>query len=112
MIKYFIAALACKLFSLSSGTRKFYRILANNIGEKIRVSKRLNEFHVNQAKEVLQILSKYHIGQKGNKLLEVGTGWMHFESIVIRLFHDVRIITYDICDNRQLLALKKFFSRI
>lgn len=110
MIRYFAVPLVCKLFSLSSYTRRFYRILANIIGERIRISKGLNEFYISQAKEILQLLSKYQIGEKGEKILELGTGWMHFGSIVIRLFYDVKITTYDIRDNRQLSAVKKIFQ--
>ena len=35
-------------------------------------------------------------------LLEIGnTGWLHWESTILRLFNDVRITLFDVWDNRQ-----------
>ena len=43
---------------------------------------------------------------------ELGTGWIHFYSLYLRLFFDFRGTLYDVWDNRQLHALKRIFSQL
>lgn len=44
------------------------------------------------------------------KVLEVGTGWAHFYGLLLRLFYDIEVTLVDIIDNRQLSAMKRYFS--
>ena len=49
----------------------------------------------------------------GAAVLELGTGWIHWESLIVRLFcrmqgiRDVRVTLFDVWDNRALDALKQ-----
>ncbi|MBY0482944.1 class I SAM-dependent methyltransferase [Nitrosomonas sp.] len=55
---------------------------------------------------------RYGFLKQGDKILEVGTGWLHWEAIVIRLCFDVRSVLCDVWDNRQLTALKDYIAQL
>ncbi len=55
---------------------------------------------------------KHHAIQPGDRLLEIGTGWVHWESMIIRLFYDVEITLFDVWDNRHFEAYKKYFGQL
>jgi hypothetical protein len=42
----------------------------------------------------------------------VGTGWLHWESIIIRLFYDVEAVLFDVWDSRQLESFRIYFSQL
>jgi SAM-dependent methyltransferase len=47
-----------------------------------------------------------------DRLLEIGTGWLHWESTIIRLFYDVEITLFDFWDNRQFGAFQQYFGQL
>jgi cyclopropane fatty-acyl-phospholipid synthase-like methyltransferase len=97
MIKYTLAALTLKLFSLNGITKK----KNINIDPYLRSGKLLRN-----------LCEKYSAVKEGDELLEIGTGWLHWYSIYLRLFFKVRITMLDIWDNRQLTALKTAFRKL
>jgi len=108
MIKYMMTATALKFFSLSPQTRHMYRWLGNNLGQRRRIRNGLSEKYIERAKHILDVYEKYQVLQKGDKVLEIGTGWTHWESTVTRLFYDVEVTLFDVWDNRQLGAYKAY----
>lgn len=112
MIKYVMTATALKLFSSTSQTKRFYRLLGNAIGPKIRNHVGLNKMYLDRAKMILDLCERHHVIQSGGRLLEIGTGWLHWESTIIRLFYDVAITLSDIVDNRQLEAYKHYLGQL
>lgn len=108
MIKYMMTATALKFFSLSSQTKHMYRWLGNNLGQRRRIRNGLSEKYIERAKHLLDVYEKYQILRNGDKVLEIGTGWTHWESTVTRLFYDVEVTLFDIWDNRQLGAYKAY----
>ena len=105
MVKYGLTAILLKLFSISP---QFYRFLGNQFGAKRRVLHGIPSDYGKRAKKFLSWYEKYQIIKNGDAVLEIGTGWVHFESIVIRLFYDVEATLFDVWDNRQLDALKQY----
>ncbi len=113
MTKYVLASAALKFFSLTRTTRWFYRnILGNYFGQKRRLKNALTPAYIQRAKLFLSLCKKNNAIQDGMRLIEIGTGWVHFYAIFIRLFFDVKITLVDVCDNRQLDALKKCFNEL
>lgn len=110
MLKYVAAASALKFFSATPPTRKLYRQLGNTLGQKKRLGSGIRQMYVERAKEILELCEKHHAIQPGDRIMEIGTGWVHRESTIIRLFYDVRVTLFDVWDNRQLAAYKNFFS--
>ncbi len=107
MIKYVMTAAALKFFSLTPQTKHMYRQLGNTLGQRRRIMHGLDRDEIDRAKRMLAWCEKYQIAQPGNRLLEIGTGWIHWDATVIRLFYDVSITLFDIWDNRQLAAYKR-----
>ena len=107
-IKYIFTAAALKLFSVSPW---FYRFLGNTFGAKRRVRYGLPNYYPHRAKRFLTRCEKHRAVRDGDRVLEIGTGWVHWESIVLRLFYDVEATLFDVWDNRQLEALKRYFGQ-
>jgi hypothetical protein len=110
MIKYFGAAFALKVFSLSKQTRKFYRFLGNTLGARKRAGAGLPLIRIYRAKRILSLFEKYNISREGARLLELGTGWVHWESTVLRLFYNAQFTLFDVWDNRQFRPFKTYIS--
>src|SRR6516225_8527213 len=110
MIRYLAVAAALKFFSISSHTKRAYRILGNTLGQRIRAAGGLQSWYLLNAKKVLELIERHHAIRNGDRLLEIGTGWAHWEATVIRLFYDVEITLFDTWDNRQLQSYKRYFG--
>ncbi len=111
MFKYITTALLLKLFSISPITRQLYRYLGNTYGTRKRINGGLPLFYVNRAKQIIQLCRRYRAIQNGDSLLEIGTGWVHWESIVLRLFFDIHACVFDVWDNRQVEAMHHYFKQ-
>ena len=112
MVKYVTIAGLYKLLSLSPLTRRFYRFLGNPLGSRMRIKGGLSENYVNQGKVLINLLEDYCNIKKGDTILELGTGWVHWYSTFVRIFYDVEMTLFDVWDNRQLAPLKLYFSQL
>jgi SAM-dependent methyltransferase len=108
MLKYVASAAALKTLSLSPS---FYRLLGNTVGAKRRVNIGLRQQYLDRVKNVFATSSRYNV-QDGHRLLELGTGWVHWESLIYRLFYDVEVVLFDVWDNRQLTAVKRYCKEL
>ena len=111
MIKYSFVAFSLKLFSLNKLSRKAYRKIGNVFGAKKRKNADI-EINIIRGNLLLRLIEKYHAVKEDDKLFEIGTGWVHWYALYIRLFYKVKITMMDIWDNRQLEALKASFSKL
>ncbi len=112
MFKYVMTAAALKAFSVTPQTRYGYRMLGNTLGQRQRVHAGLDWKYVERVKRLLQWCKQYDAVQSGDHLLEIGTGWLHWESTLLRLFYNVEITLFDVWDNRQLLAYKSHYAQL
>src|SRR5678815_4200159 len=102
MLRYCLASAALKFFSSSKPTRIFYReVLGNWHASKKRARRGMHEGYVGQSQQLLQLCRRFDAAHDGMTCLEVGTGWVHFYSLFLRLFYDARITLVDAWDNRQ-----------
>jgi cyclopropane fatty-acyl-phospholipid synthase-like methyltransferase len=113
MLRYHLAAAALRSLSSSALTRRFYRdVLGNRMGARRRLQQGLEPAYVVKAGQFLDLARRHGGVRDGMRLLELGTGWMHFYAIFIRLFHDVSVTLVDVWDNRQLEALQHVFRQL
>lgn len=113
MIRYHLAAAACKFFSLNRTTKRWYRdVLGNHFGAKKREKQGLTQAYIDRATLLLDLSRKHNSIGDGMRLLEVGTGWIHFYSMFLRLFYDMRVTVVDIWDNRQFGPFQKTFAQL
>ena len=108
-VKYLMTAATLKVCSVSP---RLYRLLGNVVGEKKRVQDGLPQHYPNRAKRFLTWCAENHAVRNDDRVLEIGTGWIHWESIVVRLFYDVQATLFDVWDNRQLGALQRYFGQL
>lgn len=69
-------------------------------------------YYLERINRMLRIAKSYGVPKDGDRLIELGTGWLHWEAITIKLFFDVHGILYDVWDNRQLSALKGYLRQL
>jgi cyclopropane fatty-acyl-phospholipid synthase-like methyltransferase len=112
MLKYIMTATALKAFSLSSQTKQGYRSLGNIVGQKKRVQAGLSRQYIERAKNILALCAQYPTLLPGSRLLEIGTGWVHWEATILRLFYDVEITLFDVWDNRYFAAYKSYCQQL
>lgn len=113
MLRYALAATALKAFSVNGATRGLYRRIGNTVGSRMRHEADLNAQHYLTRGDLLVNLLRIHGGlAAGDHVFELGTGWMHFYAVYVRLFLDVRTTTFDVWDNRQFDALMSAFAKL
>ena len=113
MLKYSLAAVALKAFSLNAPTKSLYRSLANRFGGKRRERGEVDlDAYVKRGDLLVDLYRKYENVQPTDRLLELGTGWMHWYAIYLRLAMECRITTLDIWDNRQFKGMQACLARL
>lgn len=116
MIRYLLAALSFKAFSMNTTTRTLYRRIGNSIGQtrRLRPKAIANKVStkVSRGNDFFDYFKKHNVISDGGRILDFGTGWVHWYAIYMRLHHDVRVTMFDIWDNRQLHAFKATFLRL
>lgn len=110
MLKYVAVAAASKMFSLNKNTKWAYRQAGNVVLNRMRVADGLPERYVDRARWLVQTVETHQILNPGDRVLELGTGWMHWEATVLRLFYDVEVTLYDVVDCRLLGALRHYLA--
>lgn len=100
MVRYVTVATAARFFSRSSATRRTYRALGNAVLRRQRAREGLPARYVERARYLLETCRRHGILHEGDRILEIGTGWMHWESTVLALFCGVRPVLFDVVDNR------------
>ena len=112
MLRYVMAACALKAFSLNAGTMRLYRRVGNKFGAHQRVVNLDLETYVSRGDLLVELVSKHLVAREGQRFLKIGTGWMHWFALYLRLFLEAEIATVDVWDNRQFNALKSAFEQL
>lgn len=112
MMKYQLTALALKGFSWCEPARSFYRGLGNRLGARKRTLNNMPYYYFERAEQNVAWCLKYAPLCAEDLVIELGTGWVHWEAITLRLFFDFQAVLYDVWDNRQLSALKSFVHQL
>jgi 2-polyprenyl-3-methyl-5-hydroxy-6-metoxy-1,4-benzoquinol methylase len=111
MLKYISVATALKLFSFNSSTRKAYRALGNRLGARNRISGKIPQYYLDRIERKLDFCRRHDILRDGDWVLELGTGWLHWEAVTLRLFFNINALLYDVWDNRQFTALQSYLQQ-
>lgn len=90
--------------------RQIYRFIGNTYGMRKRLEGNIPSYYIGRIKRLLHLCTNYNIIKDGDKIIEIGTGWVHWEAMTIRLFFDVEAVLFDTWDNRQFDAMKNYFS--
>jgi len=112
MLKYYLTAAALKGASCCSTTRKAYRFWGNTFGQRQRRNQPMPFYYLERVKRNVSLCTKYDLLKPGDQLLELGTGWVHWEALTLRLFFEFQATLYDVWDNRQFDALKIYMRQL
>ncbi len=112
MIRYHVTALGLKCFSSCKPARSLYRALGNSVGNRKRAAGSMPSTYFERAQRNFVSCLKYAPLRENDLVLEIGTGWAHWEALTLRLFFDFKAFLYDVWDNRQLAALKSFVRQL
>lgn len=111
MFRYVAAATALRLFSINQTTRRSYRALGNFVGARGRKTS-VKGHYVQRAQENLAFIESIDAISDGMTVMELGTGWVHWEALFTRAFYDVRLILFDVWDNRQFAGFAKYAEHL
>jgi hypothetical protein len=112
LIKYHLIALGLKGFSCCKPARSLYRGLGNRLGGRKRTVGNMPSYYFERAQRNVAWCLKYGPLRADDLIVELGTGWVHWEALTLRLFFDFKAVLYDVWDNRQLGALKSFVRQL
>ena len=112
MVKYITTAVALKCFSSGPFMRSLYRRLGNTVGNKRRSSEAMPGYYPDRVKRMLRLQKEHNIVSNGDRIIELGTGWLHWEALTLRLFYDIEAVLFDVWDNRQLGGLKNYVRQL
>src|SRR5260370_41200538 len=112
MIKYVSTAMALKCFSAGPLMRRLYRRVGNLAGGHRRGAGRIPSYYLERTKRMLRLQKEFTLLQNGDRIIELGTGWLHWEALTTRLFFDIQATLFDVWDNRQLGALKNYVAQL
>jgi SAM-dependent methyltransferase len=111
MIKYSATASVLKAFSINKSTRRLYRAIGNKFGGRSRAQSVMPGYYMERVQRMLDLAANRPLLRHGSRMLELGTGWMHWEALTTRLFFNIEADLYDVWDNRQFAALKSYLSQ-
>ena len=111
MLTYRLTAAALKAFSFNDATKMAYRQLGNAIAGRRR-ARGIRLGYVERADANLAFIEQHNAIADGMKLIELGTGWVHWEALFTRLFYDVEITLFDVWDNRQFGAFQTYLAAL
>lgn len=111
MLRYFLAAQALRAFSINEGTRKLYRKVGNVVGGRKRAAG-LPDHYLTRADGNLRIVEERGLIRDGMRVMEIGTGWAHWEALFVRCFYDVEAVLMDVWDNRQFGGFLRYASEL
>jgi SAM-dependent methyltransferase len=112
MVKYVTTAVALKCFSSGSIMRSLYRQLGNRVGNNRRSAGAMPGYYAERLKRMLRLQKQHGIVKNGDLIMELGTGWLHWEALSLRLFYDIEAVLFDVWDNRQLGGLKNYVRQL
>jgi SAM-dependent methyltransferase len=103
---------ASRFFSLSPQTLKLYRTLGNRVLERERLREGLPGRYIERAARLVHECRRYGAIPDGGRVLEVGTGWLHWEATIVRLLYDVQLTLFDVWDNRLWSGYKRYVEEL
>ena len=112
MLKYYLTAATLKIASLNGVTKSLYRNIGNTVGQRGRRNKPMPPYYLKRVNRNVRLCLERNILNGGGTVLELGTGWMHWEALTTRLFFDFSATLYDVWDNRQMDALQSYLEQL
>ncbi|MBI2761881.1 MAG: class I SAM-dependent methyltransferase [Chloroflexi bacterium] len=105
MARYYLKVVLFRLISASVITRRLYREIGNRV-RRGRVSEASHRAYLERGLWLVETIAAHSPDAAPRHMLDVGTGWSHFYSLFLALFHDASSTMFDVTDNRSLKEMR------
>ena len=112
MLRYLGASVVANAFSATPTTQRSYRRLANGFETWRRTRMGLPELYVARVGLLASFIERNLNFTADDSVLEIGTGWVHWESLITRLVCDARVTMFDVVDNRLFPVFKLYAQAV
>lgn len=112
MLRYIGASALANAFSVTPGTRSAYRKLGNELETWRRSRSGLPDWYLERMRLLISCVDRNTTLGPESSVLEIGTGYVHWESFILSLVADVSATMVDVVDNRLLSVLKLYVSQV
>jgi hypothetical protein len=107
VLQYYATALALKTFSSSRPAQALYRTLGN-AKNAFRPERDIAWKYYFRSPTFLDVLRQADVLRPGLKALEIGTGFVHWEALMLRNEVPCSVQLYDVWDNRTLHRFQSY----
>lgn len=107
---YYLIALLLRFFSLNKATRSAYRTIGNL--KNRRGSGQISPKYFARAPAFIGMLERHGILRPGLRVFELGTGWVHWEALMVRSKVDSVSTVYDVWDNRSFERFRNYVRQL
>jgi hypothetical protein len=111
-VRYYLASKALRGFSSTSATRYAYRKLGNLKRDYLQRSSAIPYKYFERTRSFVEALDRHRMVRPGIRALEIGTGWVHWESLVLRNRADAGVLLYDVWDNRSFRMFRAYAGQL
>lgn len=110
MVRYVAASLVAKGFSVGPRSRSYYRALGNRVESWRRNREGLPDRYLVRAISIVEELRPILCERADPpiRVLELGTGWVHWEGLAVSLAYDCHVTLLDIVDNRLFSVFQRY----
>jgi hypothetical protein len=98
-------------FSANALTRSAYRSLGN-LRNSLERDSGIKGKYFYRSPLLLDMLGRHGVLRPGIEVLELGTGWVHWEALLLRNEVPCRAILCDVWDNRSELRLRRYLAQL
>ena len=112
MLTYYLTAAALKAFSASDWTIRAYSSLSGLKRKYLPSDVVLEDKYLDRTQSFLEIARRYGFISNGMQVFELGTGWIHWEALVVSNEADCDCMLYDVVDKRDLVKLRRVLAAL
>ena len=107
---YYLIALLLRLCSLNTATRTLYRKVGNF--KNSRKDGRIAQKYLERTPAFLRLLERHRVLKPGIRVFELGTGWVHWEALMVRSKVESVSTVYDVWDNRSFELFRNYVRQL
>lgn len=111
VISYYSVAWSLKLFSVNDLTKRFYRWLGN-LRNAVREETSIAGKYYFRTPAFLDMLRRHDVCTPGMNAFELGTGFVHWEAMMLRMEVNCTVTLYDVWDNRTFNRFQSYLCQL
>lgn len=112
MLTYYLAGASLKAFSASEMMTRAYSSLSSLKRKHLPSKVVIEQKYIDRTQSLIDIARRHGFIHDGMKVFELGTGWIHWESLVIRNEANCECLLYDVVDKRDLVKLRRALAAL